>query len=83
MRKRKKKNKRKIIKSQARELDNLIRDVRAYHQRRIMRKKAEDKQLSDLRLESMVHYVIDKNPIHVKANDIRQNRYCYQLGKKT
>ena len=30
----------------------------------------------------MVHYVIDKNPIHVKANDIRQIEAAINWAKK-
>ena len=56
-----------------RNLDNLIRNVRAYHQRRNAKeRKAEHRQKTDLRLESMIPFVIHKEPIHVKANDIRQ-----------
>ena len=56
-----------------RELNQLIRNVRAYHQRRNAReRKAEQKQQTDLRLESMIPFVIEKEPIHIKANDIRQ-----------
>jgi len=56
-----------------RKLDNLIRNVRAYHQRRNAKeRKAEHRQKTDLRLESMIPFVIHKEPIHVKANDIRQ-----------
>ena len=56
-----------------RKLDNLIRNVRAYHQRRNAKeRKAEHRQKTDLRLESMIPFVIHKEPIHIKANDIRQ-----------
>ncbi len=66
-----------------RDLDLLIRDVKAYHQRRTVReRKAENKQLSDLRLESMVHYIIDKNPIHIRANGIRQIEAAINWSKK-
>ena len=81
--KKKEKEQKEDYKKSIRELDNFIRDVRAYHQRRTVReRRAEDKQLSDLRLESMVHYVIDKNPIHVKANDIRQIEAAINWAKK-
>ena len=81
--KKKEKEQKEDYKKSIRELDILIRDVRAYHQRRTVReRRAEDKQLSDLRLESMVHYVIDKNPIHVKANDIRQIEAAINWAKK-
>ena len=56
-----------------REIDLLVRNVRAYHHRRNAKeRKAEHKQESDLRLESMIPFIIYKEPIHVKANDIRQ-----------
>ena len=56
-----------------RELNQLVRNVRAYHQRRNAReRKAEHKQQTDLRLESMIPFVIEKEPIHIRANDIRQ-----------
>ena len=58
---------------QIREIDQLIRNVRAYHHRRSAKeRKAEHKQETDLRLESMIPFVIHKDPIHIKANDIRQ-----------
>ena len=56
-----------------RKIDLLVRNVRAYHHRRNAKeRKAEHKQESDLRLESMIPFIIYKEPIHVKANDIRQ-----------
>ena len=56
-----------------REIDLLVRNVRAYHHRRSAKeRKAEHKQDTDLRLESMIPFIIYKEPIHVKANDIRQ-----------
>jgi len=58
---------------QVREIDQLVRNVRAYHHRKSAKeRKAEHKQETDLRLESMIPFVIYKDPIHVKANDIRQ-----------
>ena len=60
-------------KSQIREINDLVRNVRAYHKRKNAKeRKAEHKQETDLRLESMIPFVIYKDPIHVKANDIRQ-----------
>jgi len=62
-----------LYKEYLREIDLLIRNVRAYHHRRNAKeRKAEHKQKSDLRLESMIPYVIYQEPIHIKANDIRQ-----------
>ncbi len=58
---------------QIREINQLIRNVRAHHHRRSAKeRKAEHKQETDLRLESMIPFVIHKDPIHIKANDIRQ-----------
>ena len=60
-------------KQQIRELDQLIQNVRAYHKRKSAKeRKAEHKQKTDLRLESMIPFVIYKDPIHIKADDIRQ-----------
>ena len=81
--KKKEKEQREAYNKKIRDLDILIRDVRAYHQRRTVReRKAEHKQHSDLRLESMIHYIIDKNPIHIKANDIRQIEAAINWAKK-
>jgi imidazolonepropionase-like amidohydrolase len=60
-------------KQQIRELDQLIQNVQAYHKRKSAKeRKAEHKQKTDLRLESMIPFVIYKDPIHIKADDIRQ-----------
>ena len=81
--KKKEKEQREIYNKKIRELDELIRDVRAYHQRRTVKeRKAEHKQPSDLRLESMIHYIIDKNPIHIRADDIRQIEAAINWSKK-
>ena len=56
-----------------REMDLLVRDVRAYHHRKNAKeRKAEHKQKSDLRLESMIPFIVFKEPIHIKANNVRQ-----------
>ena len=56
-----------------REINILIRNVRAYHHRKNAKeRKAEHKQKSDLRLESMIPFVIYKEPMHIKANNVRQ-----------
>ena len=56
-----------------REMDLLVRDVRAYHHRKNAKeRKAEHKQKSDLRLESMIPFIVFKDPIHIKANNVRQ-----------
>jgi imidazolonepropionase-like amidohydrolase len=56
-----------------RQLDKLILNVKSYYQRKNAKeRKAEHKQKSDLRLESMIPFIIFQEPIHIKANDIRQ-----------
>ena len=46
---------------------------RAYHHRKNAKeRKAEHKQATDLRLESMIPFVVYKEPMHVKANNVRQ-----------
>ena len=71
--KKKEKEQRDEYNNSIRELDLLIRDVRAYHHRKNAKeRKAEHKQKSDLRLESMIPFIIFKEPIHIKANDVRQ-----------
>ncbi len=81
--KKKEKEQKETYNTKIRDLDKLIRDVKAYHQRRNVReRKAEHKQFSDLRLESMVHYVIDKNPIHIRADNIRQIEAAINWSKR-
>ena len=56
-----------------REINLLIRNVRAYHHRKSAKeRKAEHRQATDLRLESMIPFVVYKEPMHVKANNVRQ-----------
>ena len=56
-----------------REINLLLRNVRAYHHRKNAKeRKAEHKQATDLRLESMIPFVVYKEPMHVKANNVRQ-----------
>ena len=71
--KKKEKEQRELYNKSVRELDLLIRDVRAYyHRKNAKERKAEHKQKSDLRLESMIPFIIFKEPIHIKANNVRQ-----------
>ena len=71
--KKKEKEQREGYNKAIREMDLLVRDVRAYHHRKNAKeRKAEHKQKSDLRLESMIPFIVFKEPIHVKANNIRQ-----------
>ena len=66
-----------------REMDLLIRDVRAYHHRKNAKeRKAEHKQKTDLRLESMIPFVVFKDPIHIKANDVRQIEAAIKWSNK-
>ena len=67
------KSQREEYNKKVRDLNSLVRNVRAYHHRRNAKeRKAEHKQKTDLRLESMVPFIIYKEPVHIKANDIRQ-----------
>ena len=71
--KKKEKEQREGYNKAIREMDLLVRDVRAYHHRKNAReRKAEHKQKSDLRLESMIPFIVFKEPIHIKANNVRQ-----------
>jgi len=71
--KKKEKEQREGYNKAVREMDLLVRDVRAYHLRKNAKeRKAEHKQKSDLRLESMIPFIVFKEPIHIKANNVRQ-----------
>ena len=71
--KKKEKEQREGYNKAVREMDLLVRDVRAYHHRKNAKeRKAEHKQKSDLRLESMIPFIVFKEPIHIKANNVRQ-----------
>ena len=71
--KKKEKEQREGYNKAIRDMDLLVRDVRAYHHRKNAKeRKAEHKQKSDLRLESMIPFIVFKEPIHVKANNVRQ-----------
>ena len=66
-----------------REINILIRNVRAYHHRKNAKeRKAEHKQKSDLRLESMIPFVIYKEPMHIKANNVRQIEAAIKWSKE-
>ena len=79
----KEKEQRNKYRDSIRELDMLIRDVKAYHQRRsVKERKAEQKQKTDLRLESMIPFVIYNEPIQIKANDIQQIEAAVKWGNK-
>jgi len=71
--KKKEKEQREGYNKAIREMDLLVRDVRAYHHRKNAKeRKAEHKQKTDLRLESMIPFIVFKEPIHIKANNVRQ-----------
>ena len=71
--KKKEKEQREGYNKAIREMDLLVRDVRAYyHRKNAKERKAEHKQKSDLRLESMIPFIVFKEPIHIKANNVRQ-----------
>ena len=81
--KKKEKDQRDAYQKAIREIDLLVRDVQAYHQRRsVKERKAEQKQQTDLRLESMIPFIIYKEPIHVQANDIRQIEAAVKWANK-
>ena len=66
-----------------RELDELVLNVRAYyHRKNAKERKAEHKQKTDLRLESMIPFIIHNEPVHIKANDIRQIEAAIDWSKK-
>ena len=66
-----------------REINILIRNVRAYdHRKNAKERKAEHKQKSDLRLESMIPFVIYKEPMHIKANNVRQIEAAIKWSKE-
>ena len=81
--KKKEKDQRDNYNKAIREIDILVRDVEAYHQRRTVKERqADQKQLSDLRLESMIPFVIHHEPIHIRANDIRQIEAAVKWANK-
>jgi imidazolonepropionase-like amidohydrolase len=81
--KKKEKEQREEYNKSLREMDLLIRNVRAYHHRKNAKeRKAEHKQKTDLRLESMIPFIVFKNPIHIKANDVRQIEAAVKWSNK-
>ena len=61
------------IKTSIRELDDMIRNVRAYFKSIKQRSRiAGERQKTDLRLESMIPYVIEKKSIFIHADEARQ-----------
>ena len=81
--KKKEKEQREEYNKSLREMDLLVRNVRAYHHRKNAKeRKAEHKQKTDLRLESMIPFIVFKDPIHIKANDIRQIEAAVKWSNK-
>ena len=81
--KKKEKEQREEYNKSLREMDLLVRNVRAYHHRKNAKeRKAEHKQKTDLRLESMIPFIVFKNPIHIKANYVRQIEAAVKWSNK-
>jgi len=81
--KKKEKEQREEYNKSLRKMDLLVRNVRAYHHRKNAKeRKAEHKQKTDLRLESMIPFIVFKNPIHIKANDVRQIEAAVKWSNK-
>ena len=67
------KKQREEIQKSIRELDDMIRNVRAYFQRIKQRSRlSNERQKTDLRLEAMIPFVIEKKSIFVHAYEARQ-----------
>ena len=77
------KQQREEIQKSIRDLDHMVRDVRAYFQRIKQRSRiAGERQKSDLRLESMIPFVIEKKKIFVHADEARQIKSAVEWAKK-
>ena len=71
------------IQKSIRDLDHMVRDVRAYFQRIKQRNRiAEARQKSDLRLESMIPFVVEKKKIFIHADEARQIKSAVEWAKK-
>ena len=71
------------IQRSIRDLDHMVRDVRAYFQRIKQRSRiAGERQKSDLRLESMIPFVVEKKKIFIHANEARQIKSAVEWAKK-
>ncbi len=81
--KKKEKEQREEYEKIIRELDRMVRNVQAYNTRKTVReRKAEQKQPTDLRLEALVPYFVYGEPIHIRANDIRQIEAAVKWANK-
>ena len=71
------------IQKSIRDLDHMVRDVRAYFQRVKQRNRiAGERQKSDLRLESMIPFVVEKKKIFIHADEARQIKSAVEWAKK-
>ena len=71
------------IQKSIRDLDHMVRDVRAYFQRIKQRSRiAGERQKSDLRLESMIPFVVEKKKIFIHADESRQIKSAVEWAKK-
>ena len=71
------------IQKSIRDLDYMVRDVRAYFQRIKQRSRiAGERQKSDLRLESMIPFVVEKKKIFIHADEARQIKSAVEWAKK-
>ncbi len=67
------KKQREDIQKSIRDLDDMIRNIRAYFRRVKQRNRiADERQKADLRLEAMIPFVIEKKSIFIHANEARQ-----------
>ena len=67
------KKQREEIQKSIRELDDMVRDVKAYFQIIKQRNRlSEERQKVDLRLESMIPFIIEKKGIYIHAAEARQ-----------
>ena len=71
------------IQKSIRDLDHMVRDVRAYFQRIKQRSRiAGERQKSDIRLESMIPFVVEKKKIFIHADEARQIKSAVEWAKK-
>ena len=71
------------IQKSIRDLDHMVRDVRAYFHRIKQRSRiASERQKTDLRLESMIPFVVEKKKIFIHADEARQIKSAVEWAKK-
>ena len=77
------KKQREEIQKSIRELDDMVRNVRAYFQRIKQRSRlSNERQKTDLRLEAMIPFVIEKKSIFVHAYEARQIESAVNWAKE-